>query len=130
MEVSRLESCQELEKELEEFQNERKKMKEVIGKIGGSQSSVKNKLINIIFLTIVLMVFVLGAILHKISITLSLEIGVLLISLKIAWMIHEQQKINHFQFWMLNSLEYRINEISKKIRKLEEVINNVRIIEK
>ena len=114
--------CKELERELEDFQNERKKMKEVIGRIGGTNNSTKHRLVNILFLTIVIMVFIFGAILHKINMTFSLEIGVLLISLKIAWMIHEQQKINHFQFWMLNSLEYRINQISKKSGKLEELI--------
>ena len=34
-------------------------------------------------------------------------------------MIHEQQKVNHFQFWILTSLEYRINEIYKKVSVLE-----------
>jgi hypothetical protein len=114
----------DVEMELKEFQNERERMKQIIGKIGGNNNSIKHRLINIIFLTIVIAVFILGSVLHKISMFFSLEIGVLLISLKIAWMIHEQQKINHFQFWILNSLEYKINEISKKNKKLENLLNN------
>lgn len=38
-------------------------------------------------------------------------------------MIHKQMKVEHFQFWILNSIEYRINEISKKLIKIEEVLN-------
>ena len=38
-------------------------------------------------------------------------------------MIHEQQKVNHFQFWILTSLEYRINEIYKKVSVLEKYIS-------
>ncbi len=111
--------CEDLRRELEDFQNEKEELKEVIGRIGGKNKSRTNKLINIVFLSCVVAIFILGAILHKISMALSLEIGVLLVSLKIAWMIHEQEKTNHFQFWMLNSLEYRINEISKKMKSQE-----------
>ncbi len=111
--------CEDIVRELEDFQNEKEKLREVIGRIGGKNKTKLDRLLNIIFLMCVILIFVLGAILHKISMTLSLEIGVLLVSLKIAWMIHEQQKTNHFQFWMLNSLEFRINEISKKMKTQE-----------
>ena len=75
-------SCKELERELEDFQNEREKLKRVIGRIGGNHNSVKHRLVNIAFLVVVVVVFFLGAIFHKITMTFSLEIGVLLISLK------------------------------------------------
>jgi hypothetical protein len=113
---------EDLKKELKDFENEKKKVKEIIGKIGGTHKSKTNIIINVVFLVCVVAVFILGAVLHKISMPLSLEIGVLLVSLKIAWMIHEQQKINHFQFWMLNSLEFRINNISKKMGNLEKIL--------
>ena len=50
---------------------------------------------------------------------ISLELGVLLVSIKIVFMIHSQQKVNHFEFWILNSIEYRMNDISKMVRKME-----------
>jgi hypothetical protein len=50
----------------------------------------------------------------------SLEVGVLLVSLNIIWMIHKQTKVEHFQFWILNSIEYRPNDIAKRIQRLEK----------
>jgi hypothetical protein len=46
---------------------------------------------------------------------LSLELGVLLVSLKIVWMIHKQSRVEHFQFWILHSIEFRLNELSRKL---------------
>ena len=75
---------EDLKKELKDFENEKKKVKEIIGKIGGTHKSKTNIIINVVFLVCVVAVFILGAVLHKISMPLSLEIGVLLVSLKIA----------------------------------------------
>jgi len=41
------------------------------------------------------------------------------VSIKIIWMIHQQQKIDHFQFWILNSIEFRLNEIVRRTRIIE-----------
>jgi hypothetical protein len=51
----------------------------------------------------------------------SIELGVLLVSVKIIWMIHKQARVEHFQFWILNSIEFRLNEITKSVRRLEDV---------
>ena len=110
---------EELEKELEEFKKEKERVRNIVGRIGGSNNVSHKKNINILFLSIVVAVFFTGGIFHKIPFALSIEIGVLLASLKIAWMIHRQEKVNHFQFWMLTSLEFRMNEISKKIKRME-----------
>jgi hypothetical protein len=48
-----------------------------------------------------------------------LEVAVFLLSLKIVWMIHLQMKLHHFQFWILNSLDFRVNELSRRMRVLE-----------
>ncbi|MFC1504857.1 hypothetical protein ACFL6D_05520 [Spirochaetota bacterium] len=43
-------------------------------------------------------------------------------SIKIIWMLHKQTKVEHFQFWILNSIEFRINDISKQIQDLKSKI--------
>lgn len=48
---------------------------------------------------------------------IALETGVLLVSLKIIWMIHRNMKITHFQFWILHSIDTRLNEILELQRK-------------
>ena len=54
----------------------------------------------------------------------SIELGVLLVSVKIIWMIHKQGRVEHFQFWILNSIEFRLNEITKSVRRLEDLAQN------
>jgi hypothetical protein len=44
----------------------------------------------------------------------------LMVSLKIIWMMHKQSKVEHFQFWILNSIDFRLNDISKEIRQLRD----------
>jgi hypothetical protein len=40
------------------------------------------------------------------------------------WMISKQTKVEHFQFWILNSIEFQINLMSKKIRDIEDRLYN------
>ena len=118
-------SREDLEAELKEFRKEKERVRKIVGQIGGHKTKNFDTLINISFLIVVLVVFVLGGILHWIDYTLSLEIGVLLVSLKIAYMIREQEKVNHLQFWILTSLEFRLNEMSKKTKKMETMIQDI-----
>lgn len=113
---------EELEAELHEFRTEKERVRGIVGQIGGKKTKNLDAFINIVFLSIVFLVFFSGAVFHFIDYTLSLEIGVLLVSLKIAWMIRKQEKVNHFQFWVLTALEYKQNEISKKTKNLENII--------
>ena len=115
-------SREELEAKLHEFKHEKERVRKIVGQIGGKQSNTLDRILNIVFLAIVIAVFFLGTILHIMDYNISLEIGVLLVSLKIAWMIRKQEKVNHFQFWILTSLEFRQNEISKKTKNLEAII--------
>ena len=53
---------------------------------------------------------------------MTLEVAVLLGIFKLIWMFYEAQRANHFQFWIMNSLEYRINEVDKRLRKIEKAL--------
>jgi len=44
----------------------------------------------------------------------------LLVSIKIIWMIHKQGKLEHFQFWILNSIEFRLNDVSRRMKDIEK----------
>ena len=41
-------------------------------------------------------------------------------SIKIIWMVHNQTRVEHFQFWMLNAIEFRINELARDLRNIEK----------
>ncbi len=109
-----------LREEIAEYNKERDRIKYVIGNIGGKRYSKVDTIVNVVFVLIIIVLFILEVAIHFIPTFLSLEIGVLLISAKIIWMIHSQQKTNHFQFWILNSIEFRMNEIIKRVKAIEK----------
>jgi hypothetical protein len=116
-----------LRQELEHYRSEKDRIRKVIGQIGGATSKRQDQMINIIFLVVVVGLFIFdiireltGFALPTIPRFLSMELALLLVSLKIIWMIHRQSKVDHFQFWVLNSIEFQINMMSKRLRDLEE----------
>ena len=119
-----------LQEELKQYKKEKEKIKSIIGSIGGKTLSKYNKMFNVIFIVFLVVVFTLDILRHFFHVEIpfpplfSLEIGLLLVSIKIIWMIHKQTKVEHFQFWILNSIEFRVNDISKKIKKIEKHIKN------
>ena len=92
---------------------------ELLGRIGGRSFSKKDNWINIGFLTVIIGLFVVELTTDYLPRLMSLELGVLMVSIKIVFMMHSQQKVNHFQFWILNSIEFRMNDMSKRVRKME-----------
>ncbi len=120
-----------LRQELEHYKLEKERIRKIIGQIGGNTSKRKDNLINILFLALVSGLFFFDVIREIFSITvfaipsfISIELAVLLVSVKIIWMISKQTKIDHFQFWVLNSIEFQINRMSKKVSELEEKIES------
>jgi hypothetical protein len=114
-----------LETELEQFRQEKEKIRSLVGRIGGTASNRRDRIINVLFIGAIALLLVVDTLRHMfdlpipVSPVLSLELGVLLVSVKIIWMIHKQSRVEHFQFWILNSIEFRLNDISKQIRELE-----------
>ena len=118
-----------LRAELADYHKEKEQIRQVIGAIGGATSNKRDKLFNFTLIAILLGILVLDVMRHffhidvVISSMFSLEIGVFLISLKIVLMIHKQAKVEHFQFWILNSIEFRINSLAKKLRSIEKKLD-------
>jgi len=118
-------SREQLEKEIEEFNKEKEQIKALIGNIGGKSYSNRDNIINFVFLALILTMFVLEITTHWLPEFISLEISVLLVSIKIVWMIHSQHKYNHFIFWILNTIEFRINDAGKRVQKIEQMIEEI-----
>lgn len=113
------EEMDDLRQELENFQQEKERVRCIVGKIGGVPT-FHTKLINSLF-TIVLIASVVVSFFggEKLR-SLMIEVAVIALSVKIIYMIHCQTKVNHFKLWMLSSIEWRLNEIMKLVRKLDE----------
>ena len=120
-----------LREELEHYKAQKDKIRDVVGQIGGATSHRRVVIINIIFLVVVVSAFVFDLLRHvmgwEIPILpplLLLEVAVLLVSLKIIWMIHKQSKVDHFQFWILNSIEFQMNMLSRRIADLDKSVRD------
>lgn len=113
----------QLKEDLNDFLKEKEELREVIGKIGGNNNT-QAKIITTLFMGIVLVIFVTGIILKQLSPMTTLLLLLLIISFKIIWMLQQMQKSMHFQFWVLNSIEIRINELDKRQKKIEKSLED------
>ena len=113
------EELEDLRKELEHFQKEKERVRAIVGKIGGVPKT-QAKVINIVFIVVIgvsLIVSILGGEQWRL---LMIEIATVALSIKIIYLIHSQMRVAHFEFWILSSLEWRINEIMKQLRELRK----------
>ena len=114
----------QLKEDLNDFLKEKEELREVIGKIGGNNNS-QAKIVTTLFVGIVLVIFVAGIVLKQLSPMTTLLLLILILGFTIIWMQQQTQKSMHFQFWILNSIEIRINELDKKQKKLEKMIGEL-----
>lgn len=104
-----------LEQEIEQFKREKERIRAIIGRIGGIPT-FREKLLNIFFAAAILACFAVS-LLTRGRLTLSMiEVGIILISVKIMWLLHTYARQMHFMFWVLSGLEWRLNEIVEEIR--------------
>ena len=109
----------DLKQSLEQFQQEKERVRAIIGKIGGVPK-FRTKLINIIFITVVLVSVTVSVIGGEQLRLLMIELATVTLSLKIIYLIHCQMRVNHFKFWILSSIEWRINEMMKHIKQQKD----------
>ncbi|MDZ7795965.1 MAG: hypothetical protein U5N56_02495 [Candidatus Marinimicrobia bacterium] len=130
MDLQHEHSIEELEEQLTTYKEERERIKQFLGQIGGKTDLEHDRIVNIIFFILIILLFSFDILRHVLGLpiplppVLSIEIGILLISVKIIWMISRQRKVNHFQFWILNSIEFRINNLSRQLNELQDTIGN------
>ena len=125
-----------LKAELDQFKKEKEKIRNLMGQIGGKDAEKKDRIANRFFITAIGLLAFNDFMHHIVGIhsplpsLFSLEIAVLLVSVKIIWMMHKATKVEHFQFWILNSIEYRLNDVSKQLRTLEKTVEKYHTPEK
>ena len=97
--------------------DERERIQQALGAIGGTPR-LKGRILNAIFVVAVLGAFVTSLLTHGIPRIISIDVGVLLLSLKLAYHLHTEAKVNHAQFWILTTLEDRLLNIISELRGL------------
>ena len=118
----------QLKAELDQFKKEKEKIRKLMGQIGGKHQETQDRLANGVFILLISLLAV-NDILHHVfhietplGVDFAIGIAVLLVSIKIIWMMHKATKVEHFQFWILNSIEFRLNDVSKQLRNLEKTV--------
>ena len=109
----------DLRQSLEHFEQEKERVRAIIGKIGGVPR-FRTKFINAVFIAAILVAAVISAIAGDKWRLLMVELTTVLLSVKIIYMIHIQMRVNHFKFWILSAIEWRINEMMTEIKHLKK----------
>ena len=93
-------------------------MRAIVGQIGG-MPTFNSKLANVIF-TILVIVSLVASIFVEDKLRYAvIDLAIGIISFKIIYIVHQLMRANHFELWILSSIEWRINEIHKEVRKLK-----------
>ena len=106
----------DLKEELENFQKEKERVRAIIGKLGGVRS-FQTRLINALFIVVIIVSVTVSVFADDKWRLLMIELATVALSVKIIYLIHYQMRINHFKFWILSSIELRLNEIMKLIKQ-------------
>jgi len=107
----------DLKKALENFEQEKERVRTIIGKIGGVPQ-FHTKLINALFIVIIIAAGTVSIFSGDKIRLLMVELTTVMLSVKIIYMIHIQMRVNHFKFWILSAIEWRINEMTFQIKQL------------
>ena len=92
-----------------------------MGQIGGRPTTM-GKVVNISMLVMILITFVAAPFIPEDLELPAIEVGLVLLSLKIYMFLHNEAKVIHFQFWMLSSLEWRMNDIGNRLAVMDKNI--------
>ncbi|MBN2181101.1 MAG: hypothetical protein JW715_04245 [Sedimentisphaerales bacterium] len=109
----------DLRTELELFEKEKERVRAIIGKIGGVPK-FRTKLINVFFIVVIIVAGTISIFSEEKLRLLMVELTTVMLSVKIIYMIHVQTRVNHFKFWILSAIEWRINEMMVRIKQMEK----------
>ncbi|OHD49200.1 MAG: hypothetical protein A2096_06160 [Spirochaetes bacterium GWF1_41_5] len=108
---------EDLKEQLENFKKEKERIRNIIGRIGGIPS-LNTRLFNVIFFIILISCFAVSMFASGKLELLMIDLAIAMVSLKIMYIIHQNAKVNHFQLWILSSIEWRLNEALTEMQKI------------
>ena len=110
------EEISDLKEEIEHFKREKERVRGIVGSIGG-MPTFNTKLFNTIFLITVVVLLIISFMVEGKRHLIMSDLAIFAISLKIMLLMHNEARVNHFELWVLTSLEWKLNEISKQLKK-------------
>jgi hypothetical protein len=123
------ESIKDLKEELEDYKKQKKQVETLVSMIGGKKGFKRTIFIDRLLIILLLVILILDLLHYFLGFTivpplLTIEIGILLISIKVIWIAHKRSESEHFMFWFLSSLESRVNITNTEIKKLRDKVNS------
>ena len=123
-------SIKDLQEELEDYKNQKKKVENLVNMIGGKKGFKFTLFIDRLLIIVLFLILILDLLHYFIGYTivpplLTIEIGILLVSIKVLWIAHKRTQSEHFMFWFLSSLEARVNNTNEELIKLRNTINQI-----
>lgn len=106
----------DLKQALESFEQEKERIRAIIGKVGGVPR-FRTKLANAVFIVVIVVAGVISIFSGQKLRLLIIELTTVMLSVKIIYMIHVQMRVNHFEFWILSAIEWRVNEMMSEIKR-------------
>lgn len=110
------EEIADLQEEIKMFEHEKERVRTIVGKIGGVPT-FSIKFLNIAFAILVLVCLVVSIVSGGTLRLIMIEAAIAVVSAKLIFLIHHQARMAHLQLWILSSLEWRLNELIKKMEK-------------
>ena len=106
----------DLKQTLESFEQEKERIRAIIGKVGGVPR-FRTKLANVVFIAVIVIAGIISIFSDQKLRLLIIELTTVMLSVKIIYMIHVQMRVNHFEFWILSAIEWRVNEMMAEIKR-------------
>ena len=113
------EEVEDLRQEIARFKKEKEQVRAIVGQVGGVPA-FNTTLFNAIFAVVIATCLVISLIGGGVLRLGMIEIAVTAVSLKIMFLIHKQGRVNHFQIWILSSLEWRLDQMMKELKSQRE----------
>ncbi|MBU1862500.1 MAG: hypothetical protein KKH94_02410 [Candidatus Omnitrophica bacterium] len=113
------EEVDDLRQEIENFQKEKERVRLIVGQIGG-MPTISVKIFNFIFFVFIIACFVVSLMSKGTLSLLMIDLGIAALAVKLIILMHYQSRVNHFQLWILSSIEWRLNELIKETKKIKE----------
>ncbi|MCP4650610.1 MAG: hypothetical protein GY853_11100 [PVC group bacterium] len=108
----------DLKKEIEQFKEDRDRVRAIVGQLGGIPT-FNTKMFNVVFAIFVLACLLISLRSGGVLQLAMIELAVAAISVKLMYLMHCQSRVDHFQLWILTSMEWRLNETIKLLKEKE-----------
>lgn len=95
----------------------KEEVRKAVGGIGG-KPRLKGKILNVTFVAAVVGAFTMSLVTRGVSRIVFIDVGLLFLSLKLAYHLYTEAKVNHAQFWILATLEDRLLNVISELRSL------------